>query len=141
MRPAGEARPAWGPAGLDLSGMEAKLRDPVLKQNIINRLRSIEGHLRGIQRMVEEDKYCIDILNQTAAIQKALERVDGIILENHLQSRVTTAIRGDDAGERERVIRELLQLFQGGQAAGLSLKVEGSALQPAASDAGDKCCG
>ena len=94
--------------------LEVRLRDPQLRQDILNRLKSIEGHIRGIQRMVEDDKYCVDIMNQTSAIHKALEKVDALILENHLQSCVTTAIRGDDPAERERVLRELLSLFQGG---------------------------
>jgi len=87
------------------------MRDPKLKQDLLNRLKSIEGHIRGVQRMVESDQYCIDIINQTGAIRKALERVDMMILENHLHSCVTTAIRGDDPAERERVLRELLTLF------------------------------
>ncbi|MGI5836253.1 MAG: metal-sensitive transcriptional regulator [Chloroflexota bacterium] len=87
------------------------MRDPKLKLDLLNRLKSIEGHIRGIQRMVEEERYCVDILNQSAAVQKALEKVDAMILENHLENCVTTAIRGDDAAERERVLRELLMLF------------------------------
>ena len=87
------------------------MRDPKLKKDLLNRLKSIEGHIRGVQRMVEDDEYCIDVLNQTAAVRKALEKVDVMILENHLESCVTTAIRGDDPAERERVLRELLTLF------------------------------
>jgi len=87
------------------------MRDPKLKKDLLNRLKSIEGHIRGVQRMVEDDEYCIDVLNQTAAVRKALEKVDVLILENHLESCVTTAIRGDDPAERERVLRELLTLF------------------------------
>ncbi len=87
------------------------MRDPKLKKELLNRLKSIEGHLRGVQRMVEDDQYCVDVLNQTAAVRKALEKVDVMILEGHLESCVTTAIRGDDPAERERVLRELLMLF------------------------------
>jgi len=81
------------------------------KREILARLKSIEGHVRGIQRMVEEDQYCIDIIKQTLAIQRALEKVNGLILENHLQTCVTTAIRGDDPAERERVVAEILDVF------------------------------
>ncbi len=87
------------------------MRDSKLKKDLLNRLKSIEGHLRGVQRMVEEEQYCVDVLNQTAAVRKALEKVDVMILEGHLESCVTTAIRGDDPAERERVLRELLMLF------------------------------
>ena len=82
------------------------------KQQLINRLKSIEGHVRGVQRMVEDDDYCVDIIKQTLAVQRALEKFNSIILERHLEGCVTTAIRSDDAGERERVIHELLQVFE-----------------------------
>jgi len=62
--------------------------------------------------MVEEDAYCIDVIKQAIAVQRALERVNGIMLENHLQTCVSTAIRGEDAQERERVIGELLEVFE-----------------------------
>ncbi|MFN2185604.1 MAG: metal-sensitive transcriptional regulator [Anaerolineae bacterium] len=82
------------------------------RQGIINRLKSIEGHVRGIQRMVEEDAYCIDIMNQNLAVQRALEKVNGLVLERHLQTCVTTAIKGDDPVERERVIAEIMSVFE-----------------------------
>lgn len=81
------------------------------KREVLARLKSIEGHVRGVQRMVEEDQYCIDIIRQTLAIQRALEKVNALILENHLQTCVTTAIRSDDPAERERVISEILDVF------------------------------
>jgi DNA-binding FrmR family transcriptional regulator len=81
------------------------------KQQLINRLKSIEGHVRGVQRMVEDDAYCIDIIKQTQAIQRALEKFNSIILANHLNGCVITAIRGEQPDERERVVHELLQVF------------------------------
>jgi DNA-binding FrmR family transcriptional regulator len=82
------------------------------QQEIINRLKSIEGHVRGVQRMVDEGVYCIDIINQNLAVQRALERVNSLILERHLQTCVTTAIQGDNPTERERVIAEILSVFE-----------------------------
>ena len=82
------------------------------KRQLLNRLKSVEGHVRGIQRMVEVDDYCVDIIKQTLAVQRALEAFNSIVLEHHLQGCVTTAIRSDDTGERERVIKELLQVFE-----------------------------
>ena len=82
------------------------------KQGLINRLKSIEGHVRGVQRMVDEDVYCIEIMNQNLAVQRALEKVNTLILERHLQTCVTTAIQGDDPAERERVIDEILSVFE-----------------------------
>ncbi len=81
------------------------------KQAIINRLKSIEGHVRGVLRMVDEDAYCVDVINQNLAVQRALEKVNALILERHLQTCVTTAIRGDDPAERERVIQEIMSVF------------------------------
>lgn len=81
------------------------------KERILKRLKSIEGHVRGVQKMVEQDQYCIDVLAQAFAIQRALDAVNALILERHLQTCVTTAILGEDPRERERVIRELLEVF------------------------------
>ncbi len=81
------------------------------KQQILSRLKSIEGHVRGVHRMVDEDKYCIDVIKQTLAIQRALDMVNTLMLRNHLNTCVTTAIRSQDAAERERVISELLDVF------------------------------
>jgi CsoR family transcriptional regulator, copper-sensing transcriptional repressor len=82
-----------------------------IQADVLARLKSVEGHVRGIQRMVTEGAYCMDIIKQNLAIQRALEKVNVLVLDGHLNSCVTTAIRGDDASERERVIRELLEVF------------------------------
>ncbi len=81
------------------------------KQSALRRLRTISGHLKAVERMVEEDKYCIDILHQTQAIKKALDKVETEILGDHYNHCVTTALRGDDADEREKVIGELMEVF------------------------------
>lgn len=77
----------------------------------LDRLKNIEGHLRGIERMVEEDAYCIDVIRQIQAVQAALNRVSGMVLEHHLNSCVITAVRGDDPAERERVLNEIKEVF------------------------------
>ena len=82
------------------------------KQKIIKRLKSIEGHIRGIQRMIEDDKYCIDVIKQALAVKSAVDKVNALILESHLKSCVTTAIRSNKQVERERVIAELLDVFE-----------------------------
>ena len=81
------------------------------RQEVLQRLKSIEGHLRGIQKMVQEDRYCVDILKQTKAVQRALARVDALILENHLHTCVATAMRSQEEEERNRVVAELLQVY------------------------------
>lgn len=82
------------------------------KQQLMNRLRTVEGHIRGVQRMVEQDTYCIDIIKQTQAIRSAIDKFNALLLEHHLNNCVTTAIRDNDPQERERVIAELLQVFE-----------------------------
>jgi CsoR family transcriptional regulator, copper-sensing transcriptional repressor len=82
------------------------------KQLLTNRLKSIEGHIRGIERMVDEDAYCMDILKQVKAVQQALERVSALTLENHLNTCVTTAIRSEDKAEKERVVTEIMDVFK-----------------------------
>lgn len=78
------------------------------KHDVLKRLSYIEGHVSGICRMVEEDKYCIDILRQTHAVRKALEKLEAMILEGHLRTCVPEGIKGD---REEEVIQELIQLY------------------------------
>jgi DNA-binding FrmR family transcriptional regulator len=78
------------------------------RREALKRLSYIEGHVAGIRRMVEEDKYCVDILRQTYAVRKALEKLESMILEGHLQTCVPEGIKG---GREEAVIQELVQLY------------------------------
>lgn len=82
------------------------------KEEALNRLRSVSGHLNAVVRMVEREAYCVDIIKQILAVQGALNKVSSIILESHLQTCVTTAIRGENPAERERVIGELMEIFE-----------------------------
>jgi len=82
------------------------------KTLLLNRARSIQGHVGGIVRMLEEDAYCVDIIKQTQAIQKAIDKLNALILEKHLNECVTTAIRSNEPAERERVIGELMDVFE-----------------------------
>ncbi len=75
------------------------------------RLKNVEGHLRGIVRMMDEDAYCIDVIRQIQAVQAALNKISAMILDEHLNSCVITAIRGEDPGERERVLKEITGVF------------------------------
>ena len=78
----------------------------------LRRLKTIEGHLKGVTRMVEEDAYCIDVIRQIQAVKAALNKVSAQILEEHLNSCVITAIRGDSEQERERVLREIAEVLE-----------------------------
>ncbi len=79
---------------------------------VVQRLKSIEGHVRGIEKMVEEGVYCIDVLRQIQAVHAALNRVSTMILDDHLNTCVVTAIRSDDPAERERVLSEIAEVYE-----------------------------
>jgi DNA-binding FrmR family transcriptional regulator len=81
-------------------------------EDTLKRLKIIEGHMRGVIRMVEGDTYCIDVIRQIQAVQAALNKVSAAILENHLNSCVTTAILGENPSERERVLKEITDVFE-----------------------------
>ena len=78
---------------------------------ILRRLKNVEGHVRGVERMLEDNAYCIDIIRQIQAVQAALNKVSTIILEEHLNSCLITAVRGDSPEERERVLKEIAEVF------------------------------
>ena len=79
---------------------------------IVNRLKRIEGQVRGVTKMVEDDRYCIDILNQLQAVKAALARTESAILKNHAAHCVAEAIAsGDDNAQREK-FGELIDLFE-----------------------------
>jgi DNA-binding FrmR family transcriptional regulator len=82
------------------------------KTQLVNRARSIQGHMNAVVRMLEADTYCVDVIKQTQAIEKAIQKLNALILEKHLDECVTTAIRSNKTAERERVIKELLEVFE-----------------------------
>lgn len=79
------------------------------------RLKTVEGHIRGIEKMVEQGTYCIDVIRQIQAVQAALNKISSQVLENHLNSCLITAVRGDDVSERERVLHEIAEVFTASQ--------------------------
>ena len=82
------------------------------KPKVVNRLRRIEGQVRGLQRMVEEDRYCIDILTQIRAVRAALSKVEVELLKEHLDHCIESAIVRGDRAEQRRKAGELIQLFE-----------------------------
>jgi DNA-binding FrmR family transcriptional regulator len=81
------------------------------KAKALSRLRTIEGHIRGIVRMMDEGAYCIDLLHQTSAVQRAIDKLNRDLLESHLQTCVIKALQEGSNPREERVIRELLDIF------------------------------
>lgn len=82
------------------------------RDQVTLRLKNIEGHVGGIQRMIEKDAYCIDLIRQIQAVQAALSKVSTMILNDHLNSCLITAVRGDDPQERERVLKEIAEVYE-----------------------------
>ena len=82
------------------------------KKQILNRMCYLSGHLEGIKKMLKNDKYCIDIIKQNEAVIAAVAKVNEMILENHLNTCVTQAIKGRDKKERKKKIKELLEIFK-----------------------------
>jgi DNA-binding FrmR family transcriptional regulator len=78
------------------------------KRDALRRLSYIEGHLAGIGRMVEEDKYCVDILKQTFAVRRAIQKLESVLLEGHLHSCVIDGVKD---GREDQVLGELLELY------------------------------
>jgi DNA-binding FrmR family transcriptional regulator len=79
------------------------------KQNLVNRLKRIEGQVRGVQKMIEEDRYCVDVLVQVSAASAALKKVGFTLLEDHTRGCVTQAIT---KGEGDEAIEELMKVIQ-----------------------------
>ena len=82
------------------------------KPKLLNRLRRIEGQVRGVARMVEEDRYCIDILTQTQAIRAALTKVETELLRDHVDHCVRGAFVSGDAADQRRKLDELVEVLQ-----------------------------
>ena len=91
------------------SGRKAVGVDPDIKRSNLRRLRRIEGQVRGLQRMVEEDRYCTDILTQVSSVQEALRSVARALMSNHLTHCATHAIQSGSTEERQEMYNELLQ--------------------------------
>lgn len=86
--------------------------DPEIKSANLKRLRRIEGQVRGLQRLVEEDRYCADILVQISSVQEALRSVGRALMKNHLRHCASEAIRDTASGRAEAMYEELLNLME-----------------------------
>lgn len=80
-----------------------------IRTKVTRRLKLIEGQVRGLQRMVDEEKYCVDIITQTSAVKQALSGVEDLLLENHLSTHVVDQIT---SGKKEKAIREILNVHK-----------------------------
>ncbi len=81
------------------------------RKNVLARLKKVAGQVAGIQRMVEDDRYCVDVLHQVAAVEGALDRVGHLVLASHVETCVTSAIESGDPAARKQKLDELLDIF------------------------------
>lgn len=81
------------------------------REKVRNRLRRIEGQIAGIGRMIDNDRYCVDILNQTSAVISAIRNVENIVMENHLNTCVVDAIRSGDVEEQRMKTAEIMDVL------------------------------
>jgi DNA-binding FrmR family transcriptional regulator len=102
--------PASCPCSRPGDGVHAVALAPEIKQAVLTRLRRIEGQVRGLQKMVDEERYCADVLVQVASVQEALRAAGRALLDNHLRHCATEAIRSGDPERAEAMYAELLDL-------------------------------
>ncbi len=81
------------------------------RTGVSKRLARIEGQVRGLSKMIDEDRYCIDVLTQVKAVQAALKKVEGELLTDHADHCLASAMASDDRDERERKVAELVSLL------------------------------
>ena len=101
---------ACGCAVTDADARKALAVDPEIKARNLKRLRRIEGQVRGLQKMVEEDRYCADVMVQISSVHEALRAVGRELMRNHLRHCASTAIRGSDE-DAETMYDELVDLM------------------------------
>ncbi|MCA9695477.1 MAG: metal-sensitive transcriptional regulator [Myxococcales bacterium] len=87
------------------------MMSPETKQNVEARLKRVAGQVAGVQRMVDEDRYCVDVLLQISAARAALAKVSKLLLESHIQTCVQGAFSSDKPKERAAKIEELVRVF------------------------------
>jgi len=88
--------------------------DPEIKRTVQNRLRRIEGQIRGLQKMVDEERYCADVITQVSSVQEALRGVNRALLQNHLRHCASAAIQSGNTETQEAMVEELVQLMDRG---------------------------
>ncbi|MGY4893611.1 MAG: metal-sensitive transcriptional regulator [Candidatus Saccharimonadota bacterium] len=83
-----------------------------IKQRALHRAKILEGQMRGVQKMIENEDYCMDILTQSLAIQKSISSLNKLILENHIRTHVKDGFNSNSSDEQEHTVAELLSLYE-----------------------------
>lgn len=86
---------------------------PETRDKTLNRIARIEGQVRGVAKMIDEDRYCIDVIRQVQAIKAALTGLEGVILDDHIGSCVDHALKSDDIDDRRAKVDELVAILSG----------------------------
>ena len=83
-----------------------------LKKRALHRAKILEGQMRGVQKMIEKEEYCMDILTQSLAIQKSIGSLNKLILENHIRTHIKEGLNSGNKKDQEKAIEELLDLYE-----------------------------
>ncbi len=83
-----------------------------IKQRALHRAQILEGQMRGVQKMIENEDYCMDILTQNLAIQKSLSSLNKLVLENHIKTHITDMLGSGKDAEQTKAVEELLKLYE-----------------------------
>lgn len=80
-----------------------------MKPDTLRRMKNVEGHVRGIERMLENDAYCIDVIRQIQAVQAALTKISVSVLDDHMQTCLTNSLDGE---KRDQMLREITEVYE-----------------------------
>jgi DNA-binding FrmR family transcriptional regulator len=83
-----------------------------IKKRALHRTKIIEGQIRGLEKMIESEEYCMDMITQSLAIQKSLGSLNKLIVENHLRTHVSHMMRSDDPAKNQQAVDEMLKVFE-----------------------------
>lgn len=83
-----------------------------IKRRALHRSKILQGQLKGVEKMIEDEKYCMDIITQNLAIQKSLSSLNKLILENHLRTHITDKMTSSDEKKQSEAVQELLTLYE-----------------------------
>ena len=83
-----------------------------IKQRALHRIKILEGQMRGVQKMLENEEYCMDIITQNLAIQQSIGSLNKLILENHIRTHVSHSLSSGSDDEQEKAVAELLALYE-----------------------------
>jgi len=85
---------------------------PEIKKRVLHRIRIIQGQAKGLEKMIENEEYCMEIFTQSLAIQKSLRSLNKLVLENHMRTHVAEKLEGEDEKVKSRILQELMDMYE-----------------------------